>query len=81
MAMSSVSVIGVLMAGWSSANKFSLIGALRAAAQLIAYELPLVLAAAAVVMLPEPTSMVGIVEAQEPLWYVVPAVPDVRRSS
>ena len=38
------------MAGWSSANKFSLIGALRAAAQLIAYELPLVLAAAAVVM-------------------------------
>ena len=50
MAMSSVSVIGVLMAGWSSANKFSLIGALRAAAQLIAYELPLVLAAAAVVM-------------------------------
>ncbi len=40
MAMGSVSVIGVLMAGWSSANKFSLIGALRAAAQLIAYELP-----------------------------------------
>ena len=56
MAMSSVSVIGVLMAGWSSANKFSLIGALRAAAQLIAYELPLVLAAAAVVMLVEPDS-------------------------
>ena len=50
MAMSSVSVIGVLMAGWATPNKFSLIGALRAAAQLIAYELPLVLAAAAVVM-------------------------------
>ena len=70
MAMSSVSVIGVLMAGWSSANKFSLIGALRAAAQLIAYELPLVLAAAGVVMLAGVTSMVGIVEAQESMWYV-----------
>jgi NADH-quinone oxidoreductase subunit H len=75
MAMSSVSVIGVLMAGWSSANKFSLIGALRAAAQLIAYELPLVLAAAGVVMLSGVTSMVGIVEAQESLWYVVPLFP------
>ena len=59
MAMSSVSVIGVLMAGWSSANKFSLIGALRAAAQLIAYELPLVLAAAAIVMQAGTLSLVG----------------------
>lgn len=75
MAMSSVSVIGVLMAGWSSANKFSLIGALRAAAQLIAYELPLVLAAAGVVMLSGVTSMVGIVEAQGSLWYVIPLFP------
>jgi NADH-quinone oxidoreductase subunit H len=75
MAMSSVSVIGVLMAGWSSANKFSLIGALRAAAQLIAYELPLVLAAAGVVMLAGVTSMVDIVEAQESLWYVIPLFP------
>jgi NADH-quinone oxidoreductase subunit H len=75
MAMSSVSVIGVLMAGWSSANKFSLIGALRAAAQLIAYELPLVLAAASAVMLAGSTSMVGIVEAQHDLWYVVPLLP------
>jgi NADH-quinone oxidoreductase subunit H len=75
MAMSSVSVIGVLMAGWSSANKFSLIGALRAAAQLIAYELPLVLSAAGAVMLAGATSMVGIVEAQESLWFAVPLFP------
>lgn len=75
MAMSSVGVIGVLMAGWASANKFSLIGALRAAAQLIAYELPLVLAAAAVVMLAGTMSMVDIVEAQTHLWYVVPLAP------
>ena len=72
MAMSSVSVIGVLMAGWASANKFSLIGALRAAAQLIAYELPLVLAAAAVVMQAGTLSLVGIVEAQQDLWFVIP---------
>lgn len=75
MAMSSVSVIGVLMAGWSSANKFSLIGALRAAAQLIAYELPLVLAAAGVVMLAGTLSLVGIVEAQEQVWYIIPLFP------
>ena len=70
MAMSSVSVIGVLMAGWSSANKFSLIGALRAAAQLIAYELPLVLAAAAVVMQAGTLSLVGIIESQRSLWNI-----------
>ena len=70
LALSSVSVIGVLMAGWASANKFSLIGALRAAAQLIAYELPLVLGAAAIVMQAGTLSMVGIVQAQEKYWFV-----------
>ena len=75
LAMSSVSVIGVMMAGWSSANKFSLIGALRAAAQLIAYELPLVIAAAAVVMQAGTLSMIGIVEAQQDLWFIIPQLP------
>jgi NADH-quinone oxidoreductase subunit H len=73
--MSSIGVLGVLMAGWSSANKFSLMGALRAAAQLIAYELPLVLAAAAAVMLAGATSMIGLVEAQRTVWYVIPLFP------
>jgi NADH-quinone oxidoreductase subunit H len=75
LAMSSVSVIGIMMAGWSSANKFSLIGAIRAAAQLIAYELPLVIAAAAVVMQAGTLSMVGIAEAQEHLWFIIPQFP------
>jgi len=71
MAMSSISVIGILMAGWASANKFSLMGGLRAAAQLIAYELPLVLAAASVVMQAGTLSMIGIAEAQERFWFVL----------
>jgi len=75
LAMSSIGVLGVLMAGWASANKFSLMGALRAAAQLIAYELPLVLAAAAAVMLAASTSMIGLVEAQRTVWYIVPLFP------
>jgi NADH-quinone oxidoreductase subunit H len=75
MAVAGIGVIGTLMAGWASANKYSLMGALRAAAQLIAYELPLVLAAAGVVMLAGTLSLVGIVEAQRDLWYVVPLFP------
>jgi NADH-quinone oxidoreductase subunit H len=71
MAISAVSVIGVLMAGWASANKFSLIGAVRAAAQLIAYELPLILTAVAVAMLAGTLSLTGIVEAQRNYWFVL----------
>jgi len=64
LALSSVSVIGILMAGWASANKYSLMGGLRAAGQLIAYELPLVLAVVGVVVQAGTLSMQGIVEVQ-----------------
>ncbi len=64
LAVSSLSVIGVLMAGWSSANKFALLGALRAAAQLIAYELPLLLAVVGVVAQAGTMNLQGIVGAQ-----------------
>jgi NADH-quinone oxidoreductase subunit H len=50
LAVSSISTLGILMAGWSSANKYSLLGGLRAAGQLIAYELPMVLAVIGVVI-------------------------------
>ncbi len=64
LAVSSLSVIGVLMAGWASANKFALLGALRAAAQLIAYELPLLLAVVGVVIQAGTMSLQGIVFEQ-----------------
>ncbi|NOX23660.1 MAG: NADH-quinone oxidoreductase subunit H [Actinobacteria bacterium] len=64
LAISSLTTLGVLMAGWSSNNKYSLIGGLRAAAQLIAYELPLVLAVVAVAIQAGTLSISGIIEAQ-----------------
>jgi NADH-quinone oxidoreductase subunit H len=69
LAISSLSTVGVLMAGWSSGNKYSLMGGLRAAGQLIAYELPLVLAVIGTVMLAGTMSMSGIVEAQIEAGY------------
>jgi NADH-quinone oxidoreductase subunit H len=69
LAISSLSTIGVLMAGWSSANKYSLIGGLRAAGQLIAYELPLVLAVVGPVILAGTMSLQGIVNAQVEAGY------------
>jgi NADH-quinone oxidoreductase subunit H len=64
LAVSSVSVIGILMAGWGSANKYSLLGGLRATGQLIAYELPLILAVVGVVIQAGTMNMQGIVYAQ-----------------
>jgi len=65
LAVSSLSVIGILMAGWSSANKYALLGGLRAAGQLIAYELPLLLAVIGVVIQAGTMSLNGIVVAQQ----------------
>jgi len=64
LSVSSISVIGILMAGWSSANKYSLLGGLRAAGQLIAYELPLLLAVVGVVIQAGTLNMQGIISAQ-----------------
>ena len=64
LAVSSISVLGILMAGWSSANKYSLMGGLRAAGQLIAYELPMVLAVVGVVIQAGTLNLQGIVVAQ-----------------
>ena len=64
MAISSVIVMGVIMAGWSSNSKWSLLGSLRSAAQIVSYEIPLGLSILTVVMLVESLSMQEIVASQ-----------------
>ena len=68
LAAASVGVLGTLMAGWSSGNKYALIGGMRSAAQLLAYELPLVLAASSVALAAGTLSLVGIGEQWQWWW-------------
>jgi NADH-quinone oxidoreductase subunit H len=68
LAASAVGILGTLMAGWSSANKYALLGGMRAAAQLLSYELPIVLATASVALAAGTVSLPGIVHAWHPLW-------------
>lgn len=70
LAFSSLSVLSILISGWGSNNKYSLIGAVRSVAQNIAYEIPLLLSVLAVVFMSNSLSMNDIVEAQKGLWYV-----------
>jgi NADH-quinone oxidoreductase subunit H len=70
LAVMSIGVLGALMAGWSSANKFSLLGGLRVAAQLMSYELPFVLAAASAAMAAGTVSLAGIAAAWNPWWLL-----------
>ncbi|BCJ44239.1 NADH-quinone oxidoreductase subunit H [Actinoplanes ianthinogenes] len=70
LAILGIGVVAVLMSAWASANKYSLLGGLRGAAQLLGYELPLVLAAASVAMAAGTLSLPGIVEAWRPWWLI-----------
>jgi NADH-quinone oxidoreductase subunit H len=70
LAVTGIGVVGMLMAAWASANKYSLIGGLRGAAQLLAYELPLVLAAVSPAMAAGTLSLTGIVEAWQWWWLL-----------
>jgi len=64
--------IGVVMAGWASNSKWSLVGGMRAAGQQIAYEVPLLLAVLGPVMMAGSMNLTTIVEAQKNLWFVFP---------
>ncbi|MEO7129855.1 MAG: NADH-quinone oxidoreductase subunit NuoH [Dermatophilaceae bacterium] len=65
-----VGIIGTLMAGWASANKYSLLGAMRSAAQLVSYKLPMVLATASVALAAGTLSLTGIAAAWQPIWLL-----------
>ncbi len=71
-AFGAVAFYGLMLGGWASGSKFSFLGAMRAAAQLISYEVSQGLALIGVIMTAGTLSLVGIVHAQEGMWYIVP---------
>ena len=71
-AFSSFAFYGLLLAGWSSGSKYSFLGAMRSAAQLISYEVSMGLALLGAVMMAGSLSLTSIVEAQDEVWYIVP---------
>jgi NADH-quinone oxidoreductase subunit H len=70
LAVASLSVYGVTIAGWASNSKFSLLGGLRSAAQMVSYELPMGMAVASVAILASSLSVVEVVNAQEMWWFI-----------
>jgi NADH-quinone oxidoreductase subunit H len=75
MAMTSMAVYGIVLAGWSSGSKYPLLGAIRSSAQIISYEVGMGLALVAVIMYSGTLRMSGVVAAQDGLWNVIPQFP------
>ena len=70
-AIASISVYGIVLAGWSSNNKYAMMGGIRSSAQMISYELALGLALIGPILIAGSMSLMGIVEAQNPVWFIV----------
>lgn len=71
LAFASLNVLAILIGGWGSNNKYSLLGAIRSVAQNVAYEIPMLLALLAIVFMTNTFSLQGIVDAQSPVWFIV----------
>jgi NADH-quinone oxidoreductase subunit H len=71
-AFGAIAFYGIMLGGWASGSKYSFLGSMRAAAQLISYEVSQGLALVGVLMTAQTLSLVGIVHAQEGMWYVIP---------
>ncbi|MCU0860598.1 MAG: NADH-quinone oxidoreductase subunit NuoH [Thermoplasmata archaeon] len=67
-----IAPFSILLAGWSSNNKYTLIGGMRSAAQMMSYEIPLLLSVASVFLLAGDFGFVGVVEGQQDVWYAIP---------
>ena len=74
--ITSIGVYGIILGGWSSNNKYSLLGGLRSAAQLVSYEVPMGLALVSVLLMTRSLSLVEIVQRQQKveLWFVFPGL-------
>ncbi len=71
-AMFAIAPFSILIAGWSSNNKYTLIGGMRSAAQMMSYEIPMLLTVASVLLLAGSFSFSGVVDAQHDLWFAIP---------
>lgn len=70
-AVSSITTVGIVAGGWASNNKYALLGSMRAAAQMISYEVPLVMSVVGIVLLTGSLNLNEIVSAQGDLWFIV----------
>lgn len=71
LAVAGLEIYGVVFGGWASNSKYALLGSLRTCAQLISYEIPMGFALIGVIMLSQSMNLSDIVDAQEPLWFIV----------
>jgi NADH-quinone oxidoreductase subunit H len=74
LAITSIGIYGISLGGWASGSKYPLLGSVRSTAQMISYELAMSLSLIGVLMLAGTTSLAGIVQAQQRMWFVVPQI-------